>query len=365
MKSLFERAQIGELVLPNRLVRSATGERAADDQGRATEDLLRITEKLAEGEVGLIILGHAFVHPMGRASLRMTGIHQDDLIPGLSRITEAVHKYASKVALQINHAGRQTSKEIIASSPLAPSVVSEYAPEGEVKVLNDQEIEEIIECFAQAARRAKEAGFDAVQIHGAHGYLASQFLSPMMNRRQDKWGGTLAERMHFLQEVVRRVRKLVGAHFPLLIKLNADEFIAGGLSVEEACAAAKMLEAEGIDAIEISGGIRETAGLIVRKDIDAPEKEAYFLPYARKFRQATSLPLILVGGLRTLAVMERILRDEEADFISMCRPFIRQPDLARQLKAGETAEASCISCSRCSGAEARQRPVFCPLDETA
>ncbi|KPJ63403.1 MAG: hypothetical protein AMS15_00520 [Planctomycetes bacterium DG_23] len=362
MKSLFEKARIGDLTLPNRLVRSATGERAADDGGRVTDDLVHIIEKLAEGEVGLIILGHSFVHPPGRVSRKMTGIHQDGLISGLTRITEAVHRYDSRVALQINHAGRQTSKEIIGGLPLVPSLVPEYAPKGEVKVLTDKDIEEIIECFAQAARRGKEAGFDAVQIHAAHGYLVSQFLSPMMNHRQDKWGGSPAGRMRFLQEIVRRTHRLLGSNFPLLVKLNADEFIEGGLRIEESCEVSGMLEAEGIDAIEISGGIRETASLIIRKDIDAPEKEAYFLPYARKLRQATSIPLILVGGIRTLAVMERILGDGEADFISMCRPFIRQPDLTRKLKNRETTEASCISCSRCS--QERERPVYCPLDET-
>jgi len=362
MKSLFEEVQIGGLTLPNRLVRSATGERAADDQGRATDDLGRIIQRLAEGEVGLIILGHSFVHPLGRVSRGMTGIFDDGLISGLSRISEAVHKYDSKVAVQINHAGRQTAKEITGSLPLVPSFVPDYAPKGKVQVLNDKEIEEIIECFTQAARRCKEAGFDAVQIHAAHGYLVSQFLSPMMNRRQDKWGGSLAGRMRFLREIVRRTRALIGPHFPLLVKLNADEFIEEGLKIEESCEVARMLEAEGIDAIEISAGIRETAGLIVRKDIDAPEKEAYFLSYARKFRQATRTPLILVGGIRSLAVMERILARGEADFISMCRPFIRQPDLARKLKTGETTQASCISCSRCS--EEPERPVYCPLNET-
>ena len=362
MKSLFEEAQIGGLTLPNRLVRSATGERAADDQGRATDDLVRIIERLAEGEVGLIILGHSFVHPLGRVSRRMTGIYDDGLIPGLSRITEAVHKYNSKVAVQINHAGRQTSQEITGSLPLVPSIVPNYAAKGRVRVLSDEEIEETIEYFAQAARRGKEAGFDAVQIHSAHGYLVSQFLSPMMNRRKDKWGGSGASRMRFLREIVRRMRALLGPRFPLLVKLNADEFIEGGLRIEESCAVAKMLEAEGIDAIEISAGIRETSRFIVRKDIDVPEKEAYFLPYARKFRQATRVPLILVGGIRSLAVMERIVAGGAADFISMSRPFIRELDLARKLKRGEASKASCISCSRCS--EEPERPVYCPLNET-
>jgi len=217
-----------------------------------------------------------------------------------------------------------------------------------------------VRCW-DAARRAVEAGYDAVQIHSAHGYLISEFNSPYANQRTDQWGGSPESRRRLLLEVYRRVRGAVGDDVPVFVKLNGEDFIEGGLTPEGSAEIAKVLEAEGIDAIEVSAGFAETADLIVRKDILEAEQEAYLLPLARNIRNAVSVPVMIVGGLRSREVMERMLNEEGMTFVSLSRPFIRQPDLANKLKAGELDGVTCVSCGRCTRND--QGWLACAVDE--
>ncbi|MBM3212851.1 NADH:flavin oxidoreductase, partial [Candidatus Poribacteria bacterium] len=232
--------------------------------------------------------------------------------------------------------------------PVGPSAVMDNNTGITPREMTEDEIEECIDNFAKAAERVKISGFDAVQIHSAHGYLISSFNSPRTNIREDKWGGSLENRMRFLMETYRRIRAKVGKEFPVFVKLNSTDCVDGGIEVDESSQIAKILAEEGIDAIEISGGTFESRGKgAVRTRIRKPEQEAYFLPYAEKIRKLTgNLPLFLVGGIRSVSVMERIIKENKADFISLCRPFIREPNLVEEIKNGKN-RVDCISCNGC------------------
>jgi 2,4-dienoyl-CoA reductase-like NADH-dependent reductase (Old Yellow Enzyme family) len=347
MSLLFTPKKIGTLELPNRLVRSATAERMADDVGRPDARLVELYRRLAQGGVGLIISGHMYLHPTGKAHPEMTGIYADELIPDLAKLTEAVHSEGGLVAVQINHGGMNANGENI-SEPLAPSTLSDLPfLKRPTRELEPDEIEMLVAAFAQAARRAKQAGFDAVQLHAAHGYLVSQFLSPAINQRQDDWGGSIDNRMRFLRRIAGAVRVEVGAEYPVFIKLGMKDGIEGGLTLKDSLKVVAALADMGIDAVELSGGIGGGDLVNARKGIRKKEEEAYFLPFAQQARQVTNLPIMLVGGLRSRHVMNQILVDGHADFISICRPLINAPDFPNQLRQGKINRSGCLSANNC------------------
>lgn len=345
---LFNPTKIGKLELPNRLVRSATAERMADPDGRPFPMLFDFYDELSRGGVGLITTGHMYVHPSGKAHPEMTGIYSDDLIPDLAKMADAVHAQGGKVVVQINHGGRQCYQAAV-SEPIAPSQVTEHQPKDSyvAREITPQEIEMLIDAYAQAARRAQEAGFDGVQIHSAHGYLISQFNSPFTNRRTDQWGGKLANRVRFLRAVCEAVREQVGDDYPMMIKFGMMDGIEDGLSLDEGAEIVSMFANMGLDAVEISGGIGGKLVNSVKKGIRTQADEAYFLPWVRKAREATDLPLMLVGGLRSHQVMEDALQEGVADFISLCRPLINDPALPNKMRDGLLEKSACISSNNC------------------
>lgn len=346
---LFSPFEIKSIKLPNRIVRSATYEKMADEDGFVTDRLIELYVNLVRGGVGLIITGNALVHVSGRSAPKMLCIHNDFYIDGLRKLTEAVHNEGGTIVIQINHGGRQCASLFLhGQSPVAPSAVFEPVYKVMPRELTQEEIWELIESFGKAARRAKEAGFDGVQIHGAHGYLVNQFLSPYTNRRNDYWGGDEERRFHFVEEVYNSIRDNVGYDYPVMIKLNACDFVDGGLTVEESLRIAKRLENLGIDSIEVSGGIVESKPeeRPVRVKIDSKEKEAYFRQYSREFKKTLKIPVMLVGGIRSRTTAEEILEKEEADLISLSRPLIREPDLPKKWQKGKDT-ADCIYCNGC------------------
>ena len=343
MSILFTESSIGTLVLPNRLVRSATAEGMADGDGRPQPRLQQMYRELVRGGVGLIITGHMYVHPSGKAHPEMTGAYSDELLPGLAELATAVHQEGGKAVVQINHGGTNCSAETVAET-ISPSAVKAPSLEQPAREMTADDIALMIGSYGQAARRVKEAGFDGVQVHGAHGYLISQFLSPFANRRTDEWGGDLAGRMRFLRAVCEAVRAQVGPDYPVFIKLGMMDGVEGGLSVEEGVQVAAALAELGLDGLEISGGSDSDA---TRKTIRTEADEAYFRPVAQKVRPITRLPIILVGGMRSRSVMEDILRTGDADFVALCRPLICEPDLPNRLRDGVQERAACISANRC------------------
>jgi 2,4-dienoyl-CoA reductase-like NADH-dependent reductase (Old Yellow Enzyme family) len=217
--------------------------------------------------------------------------------------------------------------------------------------------------FAQACRRVREAGFDAVQLHGGHGYLISNFISPYVNVREDKYGGTTENRARFILEIVAAARTLVGPDYPIMIKMNCEDYVPGGLDLDESVRVASVISRGGIDCIEVTGGTRpESEKYPSAKGINRPEKEAYFKAHAAALKRALDIPIILVGGLRSPSVMEKALAEGVADFVSLCRPLIREPGLVSRWKKGDLSKAACISCNQC-GANAFVRPLRCYVDE--
>lgn len=215
-----------------------------------------------------------------------------------------------------------------------------------------------------AAQRAREAGFDGVQLHAAHGYLMNQFLSPLFNKRTDDYGGTVENRYQVLRNVLKKVRSTVGDEFPILIKLNSQDYLEGGLTLEDSLKIGRLLQEDGIDAIELSGGTLQSGKLMPsRMGITNEEKEAYFLEAAKVFKEQIKVPLILVGGLRSLTVAERIVEQGFADYISMSRPFVREPDLIKRWKAGDVRKATCLSDNQCFGPAMAGEGIYCVVEK--
>jgi 2,4-dienoyl-CoA reductase-like NADH-dependent reductase (Old Yellow Enzyme family) len=345
--ALFTPIPIGSITVPNRFVRSATHEFMAGEAGQTTERHIELFRKLAEGEVGLIITGHAYVNPNGIASPHQTGIHDDQVIETLRPIPQAVHAFAAKIFLQIAHSGRQTKERLAGGTPISPSAVYDPVFKVTPREMTPEEIRGMINDFIQAARRAKEAGFDGVQVHGAHGYLLSSFLSPHTNRREDEWGGSVENRARIVLEIVRGIRALLGRSFPVIIKINSTDFLPAGLSLDNAIETARILQGEGLDGVEVSGGMSEAGRGSVWTDLRAEADEGYFVESASKFKAALTIPVFGLGGNRTFAVMERFVKEGRVDLISLSRPLVREPGLIRQFRLGLADKSSCISCNKC------------------
>ena len=362
MAEIFESTSLSGIELENRLVRSATWEGLANADGTVTPPLLRIHEELAEGGVGLIISSYMYVQTVGKQSLGQIGVHSNEMISGLSELAQAVHDRNGKIVGQIVHCGGQADRRQAGGlHPVAPSTVDDPGYPMPPRELTIVEIRELINDFAAAARRLQKAGFDGVQLHGAHGYLLAEFLSPLRNRRTDEYGGSIENRARFSLEVYRAVRSVVGPDFPVMIKLNASDFLEGSTTEEDACFLAAALAAEGIDAIEVSGGNPGSGKLgAARPNIKGPSDEAYFLPQAEAIRRAApSVPLMLVGGMRSPEVMEKILAAGSADYFSMSRPLIREPGLPARWLSGDRRRAACISCLGCFGPARKGEGISC------
>jgi 2,4-dienoyl-CoA reductase-like NADH-dependent reductase (Old Yellow Enzyme family) len=375
MSLLFNPAKIGNLELKNRFVSSATVECLVSEDNRISEKYFKVYKRLAKGGVGLIIPGNYFVNKSGVAVAKNLVIDNDNVIPDLEKLTNLVHENGAKIIAQLNHGGRQCDPKIIGQKSVSPSTVRDNLTGIKPRKLQVKEIEEIIEDFANAALRVKKSGFDGIQLNAAHGYLINQFLSSRTNRRKDKWGGSLENRMRFLVEIYQTIRSKVGNSFPILVKINSQDNIKKGVSLSESIILSKKLNKLGVDAIEISGGIKETGFTTTKGDIpkdvllknvgfikrllfvfikDKLQKAAkfhenYHLSQAIAIKENVSVPIILVGGLRNRIKMERILKQGQADFIAMSRPFIRQPNLVNQfIKYPNSERITCVNCNKCT-----------------
>lgn len=347
MSILFTPVRIGSLAVPNRFVRSATHDYMADDEGAITDANVALFARLAEGEVGLIITGHAFVQPSGKASPRQIAVYDDRFVEGLARIPPAVHRHASKVFLQIAHAGRQTKPRDCGCVPVSPSAVYDPVTKVMPRELSAEEVRALVADFVAAAGRAQRAGFDGVELHAAHGYLLSSFLSPHTNRRTDEWGGPVENRARAILEILKGVKAACGRGFPVIVKLNSTDFLEDGLTLEDAVRVARQLEADGIDGIEVSGGMAEAGRGSVWPGLRSQADEGYFVANATRIKGAVDVPVFGLGGIRTLAVAERIVAEGRADLVSLSRPLIRDPFLVKRFRQGLAAGSECMSCNRC------------------
>lgn len=366
MTTLFQEKTINGMTLPNRLVRSATWEGMCEPDGRPTQKLCAYMQALAQGGIGLVVSGYVFVRPDGKQLPGQMGIHSDDFGPDFQNLTQAVHDAGGKIAAQLVHTGGQTVATTAGCQPWAPSAIKlDQYPEMPAE-LGRSEIAALVDAFAQGALRAKTWGFDAVQLHGAHGYLINQFLSPLTNRRTDEYGGSVVNRCRFLMEIYRKVRRAVGDDFPVMIKLNGSDCLEGGLQLDDALYAARKLVAEGIDAIEVSAGTPASGKKgPARERINKPEKEAYNLSLARQIKGAVTCPVMVVGGLRSYAVAEQAVQNEGLDFVAMSRPLIREPNLPSRWKSGDQGPATCISCNGCFKPGMKEGGIYCVQEKKA
>ena len=379
---IFEKWQLAHLTARNRVVRSATYEGFGDAQGLPRPELGQVYRRLAENHVGTIITGFAYVSDRGRAMHpAQTSIATDETVPAWQRVLEPVRALPEPTVmlLQIAHAGRQTLVEATGERPLAPSARTSPYFGVRPKAMSEREIEETIDEFAQAAKRAKAAGFDGVQLHAAHGYLIHQFLSPFLNRRKDRWG---SDRFAFLAEIVAAIRAACGACYPIFVKLSVPDMHPSGVDVPLACQYATRIESLGIEAIEVSCGTMDRALNIFRGDLPVdrvfrynpfyrtrprwvlslakrlviprvrrqflPFTENYNLPAAAAIKAATSVPVIVVGGLRRLNAMTAILSSRQADAVALCRPLICEPDLITRFRYHQVLESRCNQCNSCA-----------------
>jgi 2,4-dienoyl-CoA reductase-like NADH-dependent reductase (Old Yellow Enzyme family) len=394
MSPLFTKGNIGELELNNRMIRTASHEGLADERGHPTAGQSQFYRGFIEGGIGLVITGYAGIIQAGKSALHhMTMIDSDDLIPAHRDLVNRIHEIGGKIALQIAHCGRQTwssetGKPLMAPSPIPCGFYKEMPTE-----MTEDDISSVVEHFALAARRSRDAGYDGVQIHSAHGYLLSTFLSRHSNKRRDSWGGSRANRFRIVGEVLKTARKAVGDDYPILIKLNTFERAPLGTKPEDCLAFSEMVAKTGCcDGIELSCGTNEGGFIMARgkfptdaifrymrpycdyhrliqvvfkyalvpfiKAKQPPFAEGYNLDTAAKVKQITSLPIITVGGMRSKRFMEDAIIQGKTDFVSMARPLIMEPDLPNKFKTGLSGIARCDDCNECVVA-ADTRPIQC------
>ncbi|MGD2097806.1 MAG: NADH:flavin oxidoreductase [Desulfobacterales bacterium] len=362
MAILFEHTQINKLALPNRFIRSATWAGLADETGDCTPALIERMVELARGRVGLIITGHTYVHPAGQATTRQLGVDNDGRIDGLRKMTAAVHAEGGLIVMQLAHGGLKADSKLTQTAPVGPSS-GEGLLKSPGKEMSTDDILQVVTTFGQAAQRAKAAGFDGVQIHAAHGYLLSQFLSPAFNQRSDHYGGRVENRSRIVLEVLESIRRAVGPDYPVLIKINSEDFLKHGLNPSDFLQVALRLDEAGIDALETSGGTFLSGQLVpFRKEITFERDQAYFRKAARALKKMSNLPVILVGGIRSYLLAERLVTEGVTDYIAMCRPFIREPMLIKRWQSGDLRKATCISCNGCFGPARAGRGILCVQD---
>ncbi len=392
---LFHPIRIGTLTIPNRIAKSAMVEGRCTHRGEPTEALAALYEEWSRGGTGLLIMGMA--HVLEGWSLPKTelGLYTDDHIPALRRVADAVHRSESKVFAQLCHAAPQ----ILRAKARRLGSVSASAGFNRTNLLFDREIREdellnVVRGFGAAARRARDAGLDGVQVHAAHGYLLSRLISPLHNHRRDAWGNGLEGRISILKAIRDSIRADAGADFPLTIKLNAHDGRRGGLQLADAIEIARRLEDWGYDAIEVSAGTGDVGmGFFPNKggvpvdlgkrflERNLPilrpiipfvdpvlkltargvrfESEAYFLDEAVEIAKAVRIPVLTVGGIRTLATANRIIEETPVSMVSLARPLVRQPNLPMEWRAGGEAKARCTSCNRCFVRVGLDEPLRC------
>lgn len=327
--------------------------------------MIGIHRALALGGVGLAFTGHMYVQDRGRSGYPQSGISSDAHLPGLTRLADEIHRAGGLIFAQLAHAGSQSTLDGIV--PLAPSPIPNVMTGRAVREATDDEIEEALRAFGEAARRAARAGFDGVHIHGANGYLISEFLSPLTNRRMDRWGGSAEGRLEFPTQLVRLIRECVPKGYPVTMKLGLSDLVdvPGGLDLDGAITNVDRLVREGLDAVEVSSnlmsdyvsgsirpyvavdGKRALQDLLFNRVGRDPEPEAYFRDFARALRKKVDTTVILVGGLRRPQTMSDVITSGDADFVSLSRPLIREPNLVERLGRDPDAVPTCVSCNIC------------------
>ncbi|HET7340353.1 MAG TPA: FAD-dependent oxidoreductase, partial [Methylomirabilota bacterium] len=356
---LFAPGRVGRLALRNRIIAAPMEKNLATTEGAVTRRYVEYCARRAAGGAALILLESMYVDPLGQGHPCQLGIHDDALIPGYRRLADACHRHGALVGAEIYFAGRETSATVTGRQPVAPSSVPCAAlTAGDVpRALTVGEIHALVAKFAEAAARAVRAGFDVVEVHGAHGYLIGQFLSPYANRRDDEYGGDAERRLRFPLEVLAAVRGAIGPAVPMLYRLSADEHVPGGLDLDAVCEIVPRLQAAGVDLVDVSAGIYESAMWMVQPMEKAP---GCLAPLSRAIRARLTIPVSVAGRITDASVAERILEAGDADFVTLGRALHADPDLPRKTLQGRAEEiCPCVGCLTCSDLLGRRLPVLC------
>lgn len=361
---LLEKTRVRNLSLNNRIIRSSVWMNMADKEGHITPQLYQVYEELSKGGVGLVITGYTMVDPNDRPNPGMMGIYNDSFIEEHKKLVDTAHRNHTSVALQLAYGGSQTNHPDFRDKVLwGPSAVKNRTTGLTPKEMTEEDIQHLIKSFTDAAVRAKKAGYDAIELHAAHGYLLSQFLTPYCNRRTDQYGGTIHNRARIIYETIASIRKAVGEDFVLMVKMNQDDYMdeGEGLVPSDAIEVAKGLELSGVDLIEISG-VNGTSGKGIgpaRTKIHKEELQSYFLEPTKQIADAVSIPVILMGGNRNFHRLQHILDDTKIQYFSIARPLICEPDLVNKWKENPDYKPRCVSCNGCY----RKGEVGCVLNE--
>ncbi|EIW15507.1 MULTISPECIES: NADH:flavin oxidoreductase [Pelosinus] len=326
MSYVLKPLQAGSLVLANRLVMPPMATAKAEADGSVSQAVLDYyAEKTEGGYLPLVIIEHSFIHLAGKAGERQLSIADDKAIPGYKKLADAIHRNGAKGIVQINHAGSAADQEVTGKAPVGPSAIANPR-KGTIipHELTAQEIRELAADFQHAARRVKEAGFDGVEIHSAHGYLLNQFFSPLTNQRKDEYGGTVLKRIRIHLEVIAAVREVVGKDYPILLRLGASDFTAGGSTIEDSIAAVQEFEKAGVDILDISGGF---CGYTIP---DGSNEQGYFSPLTAAIKKVVSIPVILTGGITQAQAAEELLAEGKADLIGVGRAVLKDSNWAQQ-----------------------------------
>ena len=354
--TLFSLGKIGWMELRNRVVMAPMVVQLGSESGAVTERTVDYYVRRAKGGAGLVIVEASYIAPGGKAFACQLGIDRDALVPGHFDLVEGIHRNGAKVALQIHHGGARANPALTGGVLVAPSAVAEEGISTVPRALTELEIEELAASYARAAQRAQRAGYDAVEIHGAHGYLIHEFLSPASNHRSDAYGGSPENRLRFAGLVVRRVREAVGARFPLLFRMSAE----GGYGIDEAVRIARALDTWRVDAIHVSVGGTAPITLVPMDTSPMARPEGWLTAYADAIKKRVSVPVIVVGEIRHPRFAEEVLAQGKADYIALARPFLADPDWPAKAESGRDDEIRhCISCDYCRLALMLTRPIRC------
>ncbi|MGE5174250.1 MAG: NADH:flavin oxidoreductase [Betaproteobacteria bacterium] len=333
MTYLLQPLKVRSMTLANRLVMPPMATAKAGPDGKVSQALLDYyAEKSRGGYVSLVIIEHSYISPEGKASENQLSVSDDAMVPGLRKLAEVIHRNGSRAAMQINHAGSAGLKEVTGTTPLAPSATANPRRGDMPREMSRQEIGDIVNAFKDAGRRVQEAGFDAVEIHSAHGYLLNQFLSPLTNKRTDEYGGDIGNRIRIHLQAIEAVRSAVGPDFPVQVRLGASDFIEGGTTIEDSKIAARAFEKAGVDMIHISGGF-------VGYTPPGLTGQGYFAPLSEAIKSVVSIPVILTGGITEGEAAEKLLVEKKADLIGVGRAILLDSAWAeRAIKALRSRE---------------------------
>lgn len=358
LNHVFSPISIGNMVVKNRLVVPPMVSNYANEDGTCTEQFISYHEEKAKGGWGLIIVEDYKINPEAGGFVKLPGLWDDSQIESHQQLTERVHQHGAKIAAQIYHAGRETCADITGVQPVAPSAIPDPVVNAMPRELSVEEIQQLVEQFGDTALRAKKAGFDAVEIHGAHGYLVNQFMSPFSNKRIDQYGGTILNRARFALEVIANIRAKVGTDFPLIYRMSVNEFVEGGLTTEDSKVISMLLENAGIDLIHASNGVYASTETIIPPTAVG---HAWSANISEELKKVVSIPVIAVGRINDPLIAESVLRSKQADMISMGRGSLADPHLPNKAQAGQFDDIiRCIGCLQgCIQRNAQQLPIKC------